>query len=310
VLLFKDIKGVCSLKNIFILLVGLNIAVCTSFAQQPATDFPKLTGPYLGQKPPGKEAKPFAPGIIAAQFDFHGSVVFSLDGTEAYWCVMDNGMKIMKTKRVNEIWTEPELLFPNADVPFITPDGNQFFFMEQKIENGLKNEVMCVMDKTPTGWSETRPLPDIINSIPNIHWQMSVDKNGNLYFGACGSGGKGSRIYCSEFVNGKYNTPKIINELKDVEAFSPYISHDGSYLIVTEVKGDLMLSIYFRKADGTWTKGKNISDNIEVSGEMLCPVVTLDSKYLFFLKGVGKRTIPYWVDASFIEDLRKTELGK
>jgi hypothetical protein len=49
---------------------------------------------------------------------------------------------------------------------------------------------------------------------------------------------------------------------------------------------------------------------IRARGEVLCPVVTHDGKKLFSLKGEGERTIPHWVDASFVEDLRKIELAR
>ena len=279
-----------------------------SYAQQSATDFPVLTGPYLGQKPPGKIAEPFAQDIIAAQHHFHGSVVFSPDGKEAYWSVMNN-VRIMFSKRGSQIWRKPELFMPDSDVPFISPDGNKLFFMAQKVDQGKKTEVISVMDRTPTGWSKAYALPDIVHSIPIIHWQISVDKKGNLYFGGKQNGSKSSRTYCSEYVDGTYLAPKMIEELKEFESFSPFVAPDGSYLIVTAFREELGLYILFRKADGTWTSAKSISTHIGATGEMLCPIVSPDGKYLFLLKGVGERTLPYWVDASFIEELRRAELS-
>jgi hypothetical protein len=265
--------------------------------------FPVLTGDYLGQPAPGKKAVPFAADLIADQFNFHGTVVFSPDGNEVYWSVA-GGIRILNSKRVDGVWTEPKVAIPDADVPFISPDGNKLFFMSIKRDKGAKTEAVCVMDKTSTGWSEPRPLPGAVNSVLDLHWQFSVDNGGNLFFGTINSG-----VQFSEFANGAYGTPKVIEELKDVKAFSPFIAPDGSYLIVTEHREDLALHIFFKKGDGTWTKGTDISEQIGASGEALCPIVTHDGKYLFFLKGVGDRTVPYWVDASFIEELRKTALA-
>jgi len=294
------------MKTPFKLIAFLLLISSITLAQQ-TTEFTKLTGPYLGQTPPGKIAEPFAEKIIAAENTFHGSVVFSPDGNEAYWSVMDK-MRIMHSKKINGVWTKPEIFIPSADVPFISPDGKKLFFMEMKIEQGRKFEVPSAMDKTTTGWTKAYPLPDIINKIPIIHWQVSVDKKGNFFFGGKMSGTQSSRIYCAEYVSGAYDEPKMIPSLKDFEAFSPFIAPDGSYLIVTAFREELGLYILFKKTDGSWTEGKNISENIGTSGELLCPIVTNDGKYLFFLKGVGDRTIPYWVDASFIEDLRKEVL--
>lgn len=49
------------IKTIFSCL--LLITAITIKAQQ--SDFPKLTGPYLGQKPPGTTPEIFAPGIVS-----------------------------------------------------------------------------------------------------------------------------------------------------------------------------------------------------------------------------------------------------
>lgn len=297
------------MKKSILFLLWVFMTAMASHAQPAASGFPRLTGPYLGQRPPGKTAEPFAKDIIAARDYFHGSVVFTPDGNEAYWAVMDEGMSIKGSRRVNGVWTKPEPLYPNADVPFISPDGRKFFFVAQTSDKGMKAEVPSVMDRTSTGWSEPHPLPDIIRSIPSIHWQISVDRKENLYFGAR-SGNRGSREYWAEFVNGAYRTPRIIEEMKDYESFSPFIASDGSYLIVTSLQEGLGLYILFKRADGTWTRGKSISESIGATGEVLCPIVTHDGKYLFFLKGEGERAIPYWVDASFIDDLRKIELAR
>jgi hypothetical protein len=278
--------------------------------QQKAGDSSKLAGPYLGQKPPGRVAEPFAEGIIAAQTNFHGSVVFSPDGNEAYWSVMGGGMKIMASKRLHGLWTKPDIFIPDADVPFISPDGNKFLFIAQRSDQVRRTEVVNVMERTPNGWTKARPLADVINAVPMIHWQLSVDRKGTLYFGARQNGSRVSRVYFAEHAGGSYRAPKIVEELKDKEAFSPFIAPDGSYLIVTVFRGgDLGLDILFRTPDGAWTKGRSIAESIGSSGEMLCPIVSSDGKYLFFLKGIGERTIPYWVSASFIEELRRKELN-
>jgi hypothetical protein len=148
--------------------------------------FPVLTGDYLGQPAPGKKAVPFASDLFANQYNFHGTLVFSPDGDEAYWSVA-GGIRIMSSKRMKGVWTEPAVVFPDADVPFISPDGNRFFFMSVKRDKGVKTETVCVSEKTPTGWSEPRPLPGAVNSVSDLHWQFSVDNGGNLFFGKFGS---------------------------------------------------------------------------------------------------------------------------
>ena len=40
----------------------------------------------------------------------------------------------------------------------------------------------------------------------------------------------------------------------------------------------------------------------------ICPTVTRDGRYLFFIGSADAKAIPFWVDASFIKDLRKKAL--
>jgi len=77
-------------------------------AWQP--DFPVLTGPYLGQKPPGMTPEIFAPGIVSSEefIEFKGS--FSPDGKEYYFykhALPEFIPTLFFTKVENGVWTEP-----------------------------------------------------------------------------------------------------------------------------------------------------------------------------------------------------------
>ena len=271
-------------------------------ADKSAPKFPVLEGEYLGQPKPGKTAVPFAPGIVAVNSRFHGSPTFTPEGNEAYWSIQEEN-SLYNSKRINGQWTRPDTAssIATGDVPFISPDGKKFFFVGQMNVQGNTKEAICVRDKTPEGWSKPYFLPDIINSTPGIHWQVSVDRYGNLYYAARQNGGIDSRVYHSEVMNGTYSEPRIVETLKDVNAASPFISSDGSYLIVSAEMDKEFLMILFKKKDGSWTQGKDITDIIGKTG--MCPIVTPDGKYLFFISD-----IPYWVDAFFIKELRKEVL--
>jgi ankyrin repeat protein len=275
-------------------------------ADQGPPRFPELRGEYMGQPRAGKKAVPFAPGILSPLHEYHGAITFTPDGNEMYWSgyADDSGPSIWHTKRENGKWREPEL-FSKGDVPFISPDGKKLYFVASKPVQGGTKEIICVRDRTASGWSEPKELPEIINSMPRIHWQVSVDNRGNLYFGA--SSETGSRIYSSGSNGGAYGKPQMIAGLKDLEAFSPYIAPDGGYLIITKAEGGEELSIHFKKKDGTWTKGIELSNDIGIKGAF-CPIVTPDGKYLFFVCNIDGKYAPFWVDALFIQDLRKEAL--
>jgi hypothetical protein len=79
---------------------------CTlSGARQSSPEFPKLSGPYLGQKPPGMAPEVFAPGIVStAAHEF--SCSFTPDGKEFYFTRRDpklNQPFIMVTNRMRVI---------------------------------------------------------------------------------------------------------------------------------------------------------------------------------------------------------------
>jgi Tol biopolymer transport system component len=274
-------------------------------ADQRPPIFPELRGDYMGQPKPRKKAVPFAPGILNPRHEYHGAVTVTPDGKEIHWSAYadSGGASIWRSRQVEGRWTEPEF-FQRGDVPFISPRGDQFYFVAFKQVQGGKKAVIYIRDKTASGWSEPRELPETINSTPGIHWQISVDRQGNLYFGA--SGGTSSRIYVSESTGGEYGKPQLIESLKDREAFSPFIAPDGSYLIFTTPEEGENLFLSFKKKDGTWSRGIDLSNVIGVKGAF-CPMVTHDGKFLFFVCGVDGKYAHYWADASFIEELRKTE---
>lgn len=108
-------------------------------------DFPKLSGPYLGQKPPGTTPEPFAENIIEVHTFLHSGIVFSPDGLEAYWTPSRTPLPpILLSRVVNGTWTQPQAApFSKAeqrdDSPFISPDGKKLFFLSQRLERGKES---------------------------------------------------------------------------------------------------------------------------------------------------------------------------
>ena len=145
-------------------------------------------------------------------------------------------------------------------------------------------------------------MPETINSLPAIHWGVSVDRAGTLYFSA------GERVRYSEYRNGRYVEPVVLDSLKDDNAYSPFVSPDGSYMLAnTERDGEHPI-ILFKRSDGTWTKPIDLAGIIGAA-HGFCPTVTPDGRYLFFVSMLDGIYVPYWMDASFIEALRKQALA-
>jgi len=266
-----------------------------------------LTGPYFGQKPPGKAAEPFGLAIPGLHQNLHSALIFSPDGKEAYWKPGWNPREpIYLSKIENGLWSAPAVASFSApdqgdDSPFISPDGQKLYFLSQRTERG--QEIIWVMSRTQESWSEPKPLPITVES-RRMHWQLSVDRDLNIFFGV-GEVVEGEvigDIYCSKYEHGQYGpTEKLgpaVNKAGEYN-YSPFISPDGSYLLFTRSQQPAKLYISYPKKDGTWTPGRDLSEIIQ-SPSGLNPFVTADGKYLFFV--VGGRI--HWAAAGFIEDPR------
>jgi hypothetical protein len=277
-------------------------------------DFPKLTGPYLGQKPPGKTPEPFASNIPELYF-LHGMIRFSPDGNEAYWKPAEGTAPIFVSKIENGQWTKPKTASFSVgshldDSPFFSPDSKRLFFISSRppiVGEQTRKERIWVMERTSEGWSEPKPLPDIINSTEGIHWQFSVDSQGNLYFGAGRGGGNKGDIYCAKYKDGRYNQPEKMGpeiNVAGVYNYGPYIYPDGQTLLFSREHKGANIFVSFMRKDGIWTEARILNSDWKSS---TLSAVTLDGKYLFFAGTCGD-SHTCWVEASFIEELRKKEL--
>jgi len=286
--------------------------------------FPVLRGKYFGQPAPGNIPQLFADDIISTLNGLHAPVVFSPDGTEACWPGMfddpnsgyDMG-KIMYSKVENGKWIYPTFAFFSSDdddgEPFYSPDGDKLYFISDRPlpwESEESKENIWFMNKTGNGWSEPQPISPVINGM-DLHWVFSVNNNEDLYFGSSEGGGYGSNdIYYSKYTDGEYSQPENLGTVINSEnpEFSPCISPDGSYLIFTRVEAETRntdLYISFKNKDGEWSKAKNLGDLVNTGGGELCPIITADGKYLFYLGSRDGINGVYWVSTSFIKDLKE-----
>ncbi len=274
---------------------------------------------YLGQNPPGEEPKLFDPGIFT--YELHTTIVFSPDGNEAYWREMGADVKnILYVKKESGTWTSPEAVpFSNpygTGDPFFLPNGNKLFFTSMQPISGITkraNESIWCVERSGDSWSDPVPLNNLVNS-HEMHWQMSVAANGNLYFGQLDDNRDFGDIYVSRFNGTDYTSPVSLGDSINspditVTEATPFIAPDESYLIFARSEfssnpyNDLYIS--FKKADNSWTTAQSM-DCINTPSHELCPIITADGKYLFFLSMRSGLSLPYWVDAQVIEDLRPT----
>ena len=306
------------------LLMSLTVFIVLStyvLTAKPLDSWPDISGPYLGQTPPGMKGEIFAPGIISTDQSEINSV-FSPQMDEFYFTVWtrETGTKIMVTRQLDGRWTAPEAApFSNhpSDVdPAFSHDGKRVFFSTRRPRPGETETResgfdIWYADRDTTAWFEEQFLEPMVNS-GSSQVYTTVTRDGSLYFQAKRDEGFGKAdIYRSRLIDGVYQLPENLGPGINSEHYEGdvYIASDESYLIVsingrTDGFGDADLYISFRRIDDSWSPLKNMGEAVNSDKRDFCPMVTPDGKYFFYSsKRLGPGDI-FWVDAGIIELLR------
>jgi hypothetical protein len=296
---------------------------CTlTFCQTNPNDFQVLKGSYLGQKEPGLIPELFAPGMVSTGQGVHGNNVFTTDFSEAAWHpnYLVNGKSLIYIMRyMDGKWQAPTEFFPkegfNYSEPFHSYDGIKLYYLsgQEGASGNAENEKIYFVERKGEGWSEPKLLSP---NLPPFHWQFSLDRDNNLYYGGKSDNKKGE-IYYSQYKNGEYLNPIRLPETVNSSAseFSPVISPDNSYLVFTRMiekekaPPQMNLFVSFNGAQGNWTMAQNLTGKLVLSIQtpfvmMSAARITPDGKYLFFCYFNGKGHMVYWVSAKIIEELR------
>jgi hypothetical protein len=283
-----------------------------------ADDFPVLSGPYLGQEPPGDKPELFAPGILStSEANIHSTASFTPDGREVYFSrLIDKPYRIgvLRMKEVDGRWSQEEFVpnLENAFSPHLSPDGKKLYCATSNI---------LVLERTPDGWSTPIDLGSTIN-FQKRQDGASVTADGTLYYTAMF--GENDGIYYSRFEDNDYTPPQKFNihyEGKLPTGY-PYVAPDESYLIFPSMMpggyGMMDLYICFRRVDGTWSRPVNMGSRINTENGESFPTVSPDGKYFFFnsnRKSEVRNSVPghfygniYWVSARIIDQLRPGDL--
>jgi hypothetical protein len=317
-------KGENMKKSLMVLCV-LGIAWLHAVAQQ--IDYASLTSKYLGQKEPGLKAELFAPGLVSIGEGVHGNIVFTPDFTEAAWhpnYKVDGKALIYIMKYRKGRWESPTEFFPkdgyNYSEPFYSYDGKKLYYLSGNIgtSGNAEKEKIFYVERQAEGWSAPKLLSSELDAYP-IHWQFSLDRNENVYFGGK-SPDKQGEIYFSQYRDRRYLTPVRLPETINTGSpeFSPFIAPDSSYLVFTRMlvqksgPPQLNLLVSFRGNSNRWTEAQNLTARIEMPVQppvmmMGAPRITPDGRYLFFCSFNGKGHMVYWVSARIIEELRPEE---
>jgi hypothetical protein len=308
--------------------------------KQEATAFESLSGPYLGQKPPGKEPEIFAPGLITTHYS--QSYIAFLNGARVcvYSAGTEKGHETFYTYEKNGHWTAPQRApfeelqgHPNYTTG---PLGRKVYFHSGRPthpDDTQEDDNIWTIEWTGSGWTEPEALPVPANSDYGEAYP-SAAADGTVYFFTWRRpGARGDDIWVSRCIDGQYQEaerlPWPINT--DFIEYDPYIAPDENFLVFGSTRpggyGESDNYISFRKGDGSWTTPINLGRPLNSSSYDLCANGTPDGKYFFFTSGrktdvdkgiIGKKpgeeqgqdSDLYWADFSFIDDLKNTVLSK
>jgi hypothetical protein len=318
------------------------LVVAVSWVSSHQVDFPKLKGPYLGQKPPGLTPEIFAPGVISKGY-FERSVVFSPRYDELFFELRCLGFTtvLMHMKQHNGEWSDPETA-AFSGIPeycdcyaFFTYDGRTLFFSSRRplsnSEETKKDSDIWMLRKNKGKWGMPIHAGNSINSTFDDYCP-ALSKSNNLYF--CSNRDGNYDIYVSHFSEKGFSEPRRLDFTINTKNFEghPFIAADESYLIFSSDRpgergqGDLYIS--FKGKENEWLEPINMGDQINSPFHEAAPYVSPDGKYLFFcsfrpnppaygkhrltyleikklLDGPGNgRGDIYWISSEFVERLR------
>jgi hypothetical protein len=296
------------MKNLIYLIFVMLVTITIITAQQK--DFPKLTGPYLGQKPPGRTPEIFAPGIISIKNHRDYGCTFSPDGKWFFYTrgtIGKNKQSIMFCKLEESGWTAPIYAFNSwkysQGEPNFSPNGNQLLFARlKKMENGEWIPFIHISEKCGSSWKEPYELME------GLFITMAANKT--LYFTYVLNGMDSADIVRSRYQEGEYGEPEFLSMVINTKynEFHPFIAPDEGLLIFDSNRpggyGKYDIYISFRKNDGTWCKPINLGAEINTAGYEGVASLSPDGRFLFF----NRNEDIYWVDAKIIEELKPREL--
>jgi hypothetical protein len=297
----------------FVPFVILLVLFCRPEAS--AQKFPRLQGPYLGQKPPRMTPETFAPGIISTGEE-EGSSGFARNGTVfLFQKFFERRCHTYITRLRDGVWTEPELIpfwetmAANGDFVFSSDDKTMLYQVRADTGPSTISHIWRA-EVTETGWGEQTPLPEPINS-PHFESFASNTADGTLYFFSRRPGGKGrSDLWRCARTGSNYATAVNLESLNtEYEEWDPFIAPDENYLIFCSTKpgglGRDDIYISFKGKDGTWGPPVNMGPEVNSTGSENRPCVSRDGKYFFFTSTRNGNRDTFWVKAAYLEQFRR-----
>jgi hypothetical protein len=292
---------VSGMRQTVLLLAGLAVILGACAGPPAGDEFPLLSGPYLGQTPPGAEPELFAPGVIASGMPTR-DVAITPDGKEFYYGVnlgRESVTTILYTREVDGRWTPPEVAPFAADPavdtiePAISPDGKRFFFVSNRGAGATppadNNYDIWMMEREGDRWSEPVNVGPPVSTEAQEYFP-SVTRDGTIYF--CRAEPSGAHFfYRSQLENGRYVTAERLGPRVNAARtqFNAFIDPDERFYIICafgleDSVGSTDYYICYRDEQDRWTRPINLGPTINTeSGAEFSPYVSPDGQYFFFM---------------------------
>jgi hypothetical protein len=309
---------------------------------EPVAEFPELSGPYLGQDPPGMTPELFAPGIVSTAGG-EWSSTFTPDGETFLFGYRGEPHGILVMEEVDGHWTEPRLApfsggHADYDLNF-SPDGDMLYFTSARPgvapEGEERSSDLWIAVRGENGWGDAVNVGEPVNTAQSELYPSVTDEGTLYFFGDARGGAELGGAYVARLAGGSYEEAELLGPAINTEhgVFDPFIAPDESYLIFASDRPDGLgggdLHISFRQGDGTWGEAINLGPTINSPQTDFCPSVTKDGKYLFFSSrrpyegtypnialsyrdelaveaaNPGQNVDVYWVDARVLEQYRQ-----
>jgi len=281
-------------------------------------NFPKLSGPCLGQKPPGTTPEVFAPGVVSRD-GIQMKLTMTANGSEILYTERDpatNAASFIIRSRAGDSWGEPVVLPYSREYmeiePSLSPGGKKILFVSNRPASGegepQKMPDIWMAEKTGDQWGNpVRLAPPILTDDPaDLEAHPAFLPDGGIYF--MRQNGKTRRLYQAASRGGGFAEPVAVPLKEDLLAgqFSgPCFSPDGRTLLMHSRKeggfGNWDLYVAFKDESGVWSEFKNLGPAVNTEKPESCPTFSSDGRSIFFTRD----TDVFWVSTKFIDDMRR-----
>jgi hypothetical protein len=271
-----------------------------------------MSGPYLGETPPGRTPKVFARGVISVNGTIEHSLSLSPKGDELFFARGSGwpNTKIMHMKKHGDEWSLPELAsFLKGGwgtQPVFSPDGRYLYFSGSLGKPDIEHYSLWRVKKEGDGWSEPENVVDK-GGKPFMEFHPSVARDYSIYFLYWDFARQIGDLYVSRLVDGKYADPVILGPPVSTEynEVRPTVDTDGRYLLFESNRpggyGDTDIYITYRNADGTWSSPQNLGPSVNTASIDDTPNISPDGKYWFY----SKDSDIWWREAPVLPDAHK-----